>query len=611
LNPPQGFTINPSTGQICGTFANAGIISFFVKVADQTGRSTTKIFSVDVAPPLQITTKCPLKTGKVGENYSDFFTATGGRPPYTWQILPQIYVADYSNNKIKKFSENGTILTYAGNGAEASVDGDLTTSSFNNPYGLTFDSYGNLYVADRTKIRKISSNGSVTTLPGTFNNPEDMVVDDSGNTYVSESASKNTISKIDSQRNVFILAGKSNNEGFVDGVGSAALFRNPQGISWALDGTMILTDMGNHAIRKISVDGAVSTIAGNHLWKGYVDGPLNIAKFDGPHDVKVADDGNIYVLDHSNGCIRKITPQNSVVTIGSKNNLTTPYCLFVDKSGYVYVSDGATNHDIRRLNPDGSVSIIAGGGAGDVVNCSPLLAKFKSPRGIEINPYEDLPTGLSLNATSGEISGVPKKFGQYSINYRVTDSCGNVAVSECKLEIPGNDENPFNNPFGKISGNVYNWPNVNGWPDGDLKLLTRSELNDIIPITKINSLNFNIPLQAFDVGFPGFPNLKTWFQIKFDGHMNIPVSGQYQFKLTSDDNSTFRIFGVNNQQILDYSNLQNESASIFITQGIYRFELDYGQGPPNFLALQLFWKVPGEDIFKIVPQSIFVASPSE
>jgi hypothetical protein len=433
----SGVTISPSGSKtiICGNFTSSGNKSVTVKVTDpKTKKFTVKAFEFSVTPPWQITTVNPLETGKVGETYTNFFTATGGKPPYTWQILPQIYVADYNNNKIKKFYEGGIVKLFAGNGIKASLDGNLTSSSFNNPYGMAFDPKGNLYVADRTKIRKISLAGNVTTLGGDFSNPEDMVVDDYGNVFVAD-AGTHFIKKINSSGQVAILSGGF---GFADGKGTAAKFNGLQGICWDLDDDMLVTDMSNHAIRKIGIDGTVTTVSGAPPptpSAGYTDGDIAFAKFNGPHDVKVGDEGTIYVLDHSNGCIRKISLNGIVSTMGSKGNLITPYCLSVDKGGFVYVSDGASKHDIRIISPGGNVTILSGGGAGDIVNVPPEQARFNSPRGIEINPYEDLPLGLTLNATTGEIGGTPEKHGLYNLTYRVTDSCGNSAISNSTLTI--------------------------------------------------------------------------------------------------------------------------------------------------------------------------------
>jgi sugar lactone lactonase YvrE len=378
-----------------------------------------------------------------------------------------LYVSDFDNHRIRKFYEGGNISTYAGNGVNQSIDGKLTTSSFSNPYGMGFDPNGNIYVADfgTSKIRKISASGNVTTVGGTtqgyldgpvsiakFNKPEDMAADNLGNVYVADYLN-HRIRKIDKLGNVTTIAGPviaGAFIGFADGIGNAARFHSPQGICWDLDGDLLIADAGNHAIRKITITGSVTTVAGDGS-AGFLDGTVEAAKFHGPHDVKVDKNGNIYIVDSSNSKIRKITSDGEVSTLA---NVNSPNMLTVDRNGIVYVSDSG-KHLIYKITQNGSVSPIAGTvGAGFIDNCPALQAKFNFPKSIEINPYEDLPIGLTLNPSTGIISGTPESHGFYSLTYRVTDSCGNTAISNCTLTIdPITAEPEFDFQFDPAPGN--------------------------------------------------------------------------------------------------------------------------------------------------------------
>ena len=433
------YTVTPTgvkTATLAGTPSDSAPLAIVVLVTDENGYAEEFTLNYsEVNAPLVITTNCPFPAGEVDKPYSAQLTATGGKQPYTWQILPQIYVADFNNNKIRKFYEGGIVKTYAGNGINQSIDGNLTASSFNGPYGMAFDAKGNLYVADRVKIRKISNSGNVTTLSGNYSSPEDMVIDDSGNVYVSDS-NQNNIKKIDFSENVSTFVGNATGaSGYQDGTGTVAAFHYVQGMCWDLNGNIILTDCKNNRVRKITTSGVVTTLAGTGA-NSYLDGNAFNAAFNLPHDVKVHQDGTIYVLDNKNQCIRKVSGNGLVSTLGFVRNLVTPWCLSVDKNGFVYVSDGESYHNISKISPNGNVTVIAGqSGAGDLDNVPPIQAKFSSPRGVEINPYEDLPLGLTLNSTTGVISGTPKKHGLYNITYRVTDACGNSAIKECQLTI--------------------------------------------------------------------------------------------------------------------------------------------------------------------------------
>jgi sugar lactone lactonase YvrE len=139
------------------------------------------------------------------------------------------------------------------------------------------------------------------------------------------------------------------------------------------NGTIYVADSASHAIRKITPNGAVSTLAGGQ--PGYVDGVGTSARFNGPRAIALGRDGSLYVADTSNGVIRKVTPTGAVTTIAGKkwfggiqSNLQDgpateatfnfPSGIAVDANGVVYVSD--RNNLIRRISPSGYVTAIAG-----------------------------------------------------------------------------------------------------------------------------------------------------------------------------------------------------------------------------------------------------------
>lgn len=280
------------------------------------------------------------------------------------------------------------IATLAGSSAGGGyVDGTRTAARFSGPQSLAVANDGTVYVADTRNhvIRAIAPDGFVSTVAGIagergsndgagrearFNFPAGIAVDANGTIYVADT-NNHTIRKIVAGV-VTTLAGSAGVSGTADGNGAAARFTFPVGIGVALDGTIYVADTNNHAIRKITPDGSVTTLAGVKRALGYNDGFGTQASFRYPFDLAVAPDGTIYVADTSNELIRKVTPEGRVTTVagaaqttgttdgtGNAARFDHPWGIAVDGSGNVYVAD-AENEMIRKIRPDGTVSTLAG-----------------------------------------------------------------------------------------------------------------------------------------------------------------------------------------------------------------------------------------------------------
>lgn len=225
-----------------------------------------------------------------------------------------LYVVDSSNNKIRKISPVGLVSTFAGStlGSEDNNVGIL--AKFNNPNGITIDATGNLYVTERSKIRKISPSGAVTTFAGSdsgfvdatgldakFDGPRGIIIDNAGNFLVTDSGN-HKIRKITPLGVVTTFAGSV--IGFQDGTLETAMFNFPTGLVQDVAGNIYVADVQNHSIRKISTTGQVSTIAGST--NGSQDGPGANAKFSFPSGITINTLGNLFISDFGNNKIRKI-----------------------------------------------------------------------------------------------------------------------------------------------------------------------------------------------------------------------------------------------------------------------------------------------------------------
>jgi sugar lactone lactonase YvrE len=176
-----------------------------------------------------------------------------------------IYVADASNNRIRKISPAGVVSTLAGS-TGGFADGSGTAAQFQYPSGVATDAQGNIYVADASnnRIRKITAAGVVSTIAGNsvagfadgnlsiarFYNPLGIATDTHGNIYVADAAN-NRIREISPAGVVSTLAGST--VGFADGSGSNAKFYTPAGIASDAKGNIYVADTYNHRIRLINV----------------------------------------------------------------------------------------------------------------------------------------------------------------------------------------------------------------------------------------------------------------------------------------------------------------------------------------------------------------------
>lgn len=305
-------------------------------------------------------------------------------------------------------SSGSMVSTLAGNGTLGRVNGPATTASFFGVDAIGFDSAGNFYVAESNNqdIREISAAGVVSTFAGngvpnfvngpaataSFFGPAGVAVDSAGNVYVGDN-SNHAIRKISAVGVVSTLAG-TGAHGFTNGPGTTATFYYPQGVAVDSAGNVYVADTFNNAIRKISAAGVVSTLAGTGA-AGFVDGPAATASFSAPAGVAVDSAGNVYVADTANNAIRKISPLGVVSTMAGTGavgfvNGTAATASFSAPAGVAVDSAGnayvadTSNNAIRKISASGLVSTLAGGTAGSV-NGPAATASFFIPTGIAVD----------------------------------------------------------------------------------------------------------------------------------------------------------------------------------------------------------------------------------
>lgn len=244
------------------------------------------------------------------------------------------YIADTGSHVIRKMTATGVVTTVAGlAGVPGSVDGPVATARFNAPSGIAVDAAGNLYVADSFNhtIRTISPFGVVATLAGApgvsspptdgvgsaarFNVPTGIAVDSIGTVYVADSFN-HAIRRITAGGSVSTFAGALGNPGHVNGIGVNSRFNTPNSLVVDSGGNLTVADSGNNAIRRISSGGTVTTVAGSLLsTSGSADGNGTAATFFRPNGVGLDSSGNIFVADTFNSIIRRIATNGDVTTV--------------------------------------------------------------------------------------------------------------------------------------------------------------------------------------------------------------------------------------------------------------------------------------------------------
>jgi len=240
-----------------------------------------------------------------------------------------LYIADSTNNRIRKITA-GVISTIAGVTVQSCCGlgdgGPATSARISGPRGVAVDAQGNVLIADTAqhRIRQVAANGTITTIAG---------------------------------NGIYNYSGDG-------GPAKSAQIGSPSGIAFDSQGNLFVADTANGIVRKISASGTVTTFAGDGLFQDGGDGgPATSAHFINPTGIAVDSQGNVFIGDQNAYRVRKVALDGTITTVagtgkggysgdggpGPSAQINTPGGLAVDSSGNLYISDNG-NHRIRKVS---------------------------------------------------------------------------------------------------------------------------------------------------------------------------------------------------------------------------------------------------------------------
>jgi trimeric autotransporter adhesin len=295
-----------------------------------------------------------------------------------------LYIADAQANRVLRVNADNTVVTVAGNGQFGfSGDGQAATNAtLYIPRHLTFDTSGNLYIADtqNLRIRRVTPQGIISTVAGngqggysgdngpavnaTLNFPTDVALDSAGNIYIADQ--QNHVVRVVKNGTISTFAGNGTAGFQGDEVpANSTSLNGPYSIAVDSADVVYIADTFNSRVRKVTKDGIIHAVAGTGVG-GYTGdgGPATAAQFNNPAGLFIAVSGDLFIADSVNAAIRVVHPDQTVETVAGNGTpgysgdggpataatLNRPVGVALDSQGGLHVADSLNNR-IRFVPP--------------------------------------------------------------------------------------------------------------------------------------------------------------------------------------------------------------------------------------------------------------------